>query len=156
MKVQTLYVRSRIQTKSPLFLDLFSKLTDDIACRTVFAHIVRRRPRAKYACAGLLGTPDLCSCLPDHLSEMRRRRVIWIVIRNFNHPVVDHLLDSVDTTASSQVFAYAAKLATRVLKDTTIRPLLSKIFEIEGIGQRHRPVLSTCIIVELEIIRSIA
>jgi len=144
------------RSSPPLLCDIFDKVVEDVACSEVFAYIVCRRTIAKYACAGLFGAPDLRGLLPNHLREMRRLRITRVVILNFNYPVADHFFDTISTSTSGQVFPYAAELATRVLKDTIIRPLLSKAFELQGVGQRLRVVLSARVIVELEILRSIA
>jgi hypothetical protein len=97
------------------------------------------------------------------------------VLTNFNYPVVDHFLDSIGTSASGQIFPakecdsglsprkgansyapYAAELATRMLKDTVISPLLRKAFELLGIGKRLRSMLGARLVVEVEIFRTIA
>jgi hypothetical protein len=138
-----------------LLLDVRGELSDDVACWAVLANMELSLAvlGIKDAIAAGDCTANLGGGLPDHLSEVGRLGVGWVVILGFAGPGAYCVRDTSEAAASSiQVLTVGTERSSGMLELALVSPGLSRFGEAVAPGQRLGTVLGTKVVVALEIV----
>lgn len=153
MRLETEHSSSRKVTTF-LRLDVLGKFTNNIACWSIFAHIVLGGRTIRVGSKnGLTGTAedcttDLLSSLPNYLSPVRVLGVIGIILGSFTVPALDSLGCAIVSSASCQVFTV---LAVTMLEHAAICPRLCYLSKVIRPCQGRSAVISPLIVMGIKV-----